>query len=82
MTDVRAGLLEYEQAQPMVRPRRAALVGIQERGQVLGVDLWQVPRQYSARSTYALEHDPAPRRLGFPPPMDSKQLRPLCEPRN
>jgi hypothetical protein len=25
--------------------RRAALAGMEERGQVLGVDLWQVPRQ-------------------------------------
>jgi hypothetical protein len=39
--------------------RRAALAGIEVRGQVLGVDLWQVPRQGSARNMYALEHGPA-----------------------
>jgi hypothetical protein len=39
--------------------RRAALAGMEVRGQVLGVDLWQVPRQGSARNMYALEHGPA-----------------------
>jgi len=37
----------------MDRMRRAALAGMEEREQVLGVDLWQVPRQGSARNTYA-----------------------------
>jgi hypothetical protein len=46
-------------ARPIVSLRRAALAGMEERGQVLGVDLWQVPRQDSARNTYALEHGPA-----------------------
>ena len=36
--------------------RRAALAGMEERGQILGVDLPQVPRQDSARSTPTLEH--------------------------
>jgi hypothetical protein len=31
----------------------------------LGVDLWQVPRQNSVCNTYALEHDPAQRQVGF-----------------
>jgi hypothetical protein len=34
------------------------------RGQVLGLDLWQCPRQDSACNTYALEYDPAQRRVG------------------
>jgi hypothetical protein len=38
-----------EQVQPMARPGPAAFAGIQERGQVLGTDLWQIPRQDSAR---------------------------------
>ena len=47
----------------MVRPRRTALAGIQERRQVLGLDLRQVPRQDSGRSPHALEHGPAKRRV-------------------
>jgi hypothetical protein len=35
-------MFKHEQAEPMVKGGRAALVGIQERGKVLGVDLWQV----------------------------------------
>jgi hypothetical protein len=75
----RAGQFEHEQAQPMVRPRRAALAGIQERGQVLGVDLPQIPRQDSARNTYALEHDTAQRRVDFLPQVDRQRLKP-CVP--
>ncbi len=54
-----ASMTTLEQAEPMVRRRRAALTGIQESGQVLGLDLRQVPRQNSGRSTHALEHGPA-----------------------
>jgi hypothetical protein len=55
----------------MVRPGRVALAGIQERGQALGVDLWQVPRRDSARSTHTLEYDTAQsRRVGFFPQLD------------
>jgi hypothetical protein len=53
------------------------LVGIQERGQVLELDLPQVPRQNSARSTHALEHGPAKRGKDFLPQMDRQQLK-LC----
>jgi hypothetical protein len=45
----------------------AALGGIQERGQVLGVDLPQIPMQDSARNSYALEYDTAQRRVDFLP---------------
>jgi hypothetical protein len=69
----------HEQAQPMVRSGRAALTGIQERGQVLGMDLWQVPRQDSTRNTYALEHGLAQRRLDFLQQVDRQQLK-LCVP--
>jgi hypothetical protein len=55
----RVGPFEHKQAQLMARPRQAALARIQERGQVLEVDLLQIPRQNSARNTYALEHDTA-----------------------
>lgn len=48
----------------MVKPRRAALPSIQERGAALGVDVWQVPRQESACSTHSQEHSPAQRRVG------------------
>jgi len=54
-----ASMTTLEQAEPMVRRRRAALTGIQESGQVLGLDLRQVSRQNSGRSTHALEHGPA-----------------------
>jgi hypothetical protein len=63
----------------MVRPRRAALAGIQEGGQVLGVDLRQVPRQDSACSAHALEHDTAQRQVGFLVQVDGQQLK-LCVP--
>jgi hypothetical protein len=58
----------------MVRPERAALAGIQERRQALGVDLWQVPWQDLARNTHALEHSPTKSQIASPPQMDSKQL--------
>ena len=61
----------------MVRPRRAALAGVQEGGQVLGLDLQKVLGQDSGRITQVLEHDPAQSRLAFHPQMDSKQLNPL-----
>jgi len=61
----RAGPFKHGQAQPMVRPGRTALAGVQEGGQALGVDLWQVLNQNSGRSTHALEHDPAQSRIGF-----------------
>jgi hypothetical protein len=48
----------------MVRPGRAGLAGIQERGQVLRVELWQVPGRGSALSTQALEHDMVPSQIG------------------
>jgi hypothetical protein len=51
--------------EPMVRPGRAALDGIQERGQVLGLDLRQVPRQDSGRSTDALDHGTAQSQISF-----------------
>ncbi|OCL03205.1 hypothetical protein AOQ84DRAFT_368571 [Glonium stellatum] len=69
--------LAHEQAGPMVRPRRAALNGIQERGQVLRVDLLQVPRQDSNRSTYAVEHSLAQRQIGFIPQVNRQQFK-LC----
>jgi hypothetical protein len=46
----------YFQAKPMVKPGGAALTGIQERWQVLELDLPQIPQQDSACNTYALEH--------------------------
>jgi hypothetical protein len=45
--------------------RRVALAGMEEGGQILEVDLPQVPRQDSARSTHALQHDTVQRRVGF-----------------
>jgi len=44
---------EYEQAEPIWHTR----------GQGLGLDLWQVPRQDSACNTYVLEYNPAQRRV-------------------
>jgi hypothetical protein len=70
----RAELFEHKQAQPMARLGRAALAGIQERGQVLGVDLWQVPWQDRSTHAHALEHDPAQRRIGFLPHRDQQEL--------
>jgi hypothetical protein len=51
----------------MVNTGRAALAGIQERGQVLGVDLRQIHSQNSAHST-------AQSRIGFLPQVDGQQL--------
>jgi hypothetical protein len=68
---------EHEDEYPMVRLRRAALAGVQEGGQVLGLDLRQVPRQDSACNTHTLEHGTAQRRLGFLPRVDRQQLK-LC----
>jgi hypothetical protein len=34
---------KHKQAQPIVRPKQAALASIQERRQALEVNLWQVP---------------------------------------
>jgi hypothetical protein len=65
-------------AGPMDRPGRAVLAGIQERGQILGVDLWQVPWQDSALSTHALEHGPGPEPSSLTPQMDRKQLDPFA----
>lgn len=64
----------------MVRPGQVVLAGIQERGQVLGVDLWQVPLaglspQYVRARTWSgleLKSLPADRQ---------QAARPLCEPR-
>ena len=53
----RAGLFQHEQAEPMVRLRRAALADIQRRG--------QVPRQDSSRRTHALDHSIAQSQIGF-----------------
>jgi hypothetical protein len=36
--------------------RRAALSGMEEGGQALGVDLQKVSRQDTSRNTHALEH--------------------------
>jgi hypothetical protein len=63
----------------MVRPRRAALAGMEERGRVLGVDLRQVPRQaqYVHAGTWS---GPEPNRLT---PTDGQEAaRHLHEPRN
>jgi len=62
------------QAKPSVRVRASTAHGQSwmssacwhTRKQVLGVDLWQVPRQDSTRNTYALEHDPAQSRIASP----------------
>jgi hypothetical protein len=43
----------------------------------LGVDLWQVPRQDSARNTYALEYDTAQRRVGSLPGGTPMSFEPL-----
>ena len=57
--------------------RRAAPAGKQERGQVLGLDLRQVPRQDSGRSTHALEHGPVQSRIDFLPQVDRETAQPL-----
>ena len=47
---------------------------MEERGQVLEVDLPQVPRQDSARSTPALEHSKEQTSVGFFLQVDRQQL--------
>lgn len=71
----RAGPFVHEEAEPMVRPGRAALAGIQGK---LGVDLWQVPRQDSACNKYMLRTWSGPESPGY----RQQAARPLCEPRN
>lgn len=47
----------------------------------MGVDLRQIPRQNSAHSTHALDHDTAQSRIGFLPQVDGQQLNlilPAC----
>jgi len=61
--------------------RRAALAGIQERGQVLGMDLQEIPKQDSGRSTHALDHGAAQSQISFLPQVDRQQLKlyvPTC----
>jgi hypothetical protein len=70
-------MFERGRAKPMVRPGLAALAGIQERGQVLGADLPQIPRQDSTRNTYMEEHDSAQRRIGSPADGQAA-AQPLC----
>ena len=62
----------------MARSRRAALTGIQEREQVLGVDLWQVPWQDSARNTYALGTWSGPEAPRLPPVGVQAAAQALC----
>jgi hypothetical protein len=61
----------------MVRPRRAALAGVQG-GQDLALDLQDVPRQDPGHHTHALEHDSAQRRVGFLTQVDMGLLVPTC----
>jgi hypothetical protein len=69
-----AGPFEHEEAEQMATPGRAALAGIQE----TGLDLWQVPRQDSARNTYGLRTWSGPESNSLPPQIDSKQLDPFA----
>lgn len=62
-----SSLTEHEQAQPMAKLGRPTLIGIQERWQVLGINLWQVRRQASTRNTCALKHGLAQEATGLPP---------------
>jgi hypothetical protein len=59
--------------------RRAALGGMEEGGQALGLDLQKVSRQDSSRNTHALEHGPSQKRVSFFPQVDTLQLK-LCVP--
>jgi hypothetical protein len=52
----RARPFGYEDEYPIGGSRRAALTGMEEGGQALEVDLQEVPRQDSGRSTHALDH--------------------------
>ena len=60
--------------------RRAALAGIQERGQVEGMDLQEIPRQDSGRSTHALDHGTAQSQISFLPQVDRQQQLKLYVP--
>jgi hypothetical protein len=51
---------------------------MEERGQILEVDLPQVPKQDSAGSTPALEYSAAQSQIGFLPQVDGKQLNPYA----
>ena len=62
----------------MVNNGRAALTGIQERGQALVVDLPQVPWQDSGCSTHALEHGAAQSRIDFLAAVDGEAAQSLC----
>ena len=56
----------------MERDRRAALAGIQERGQVLELDLRQVPKQNSGRRAHALDHGTGQSRVDVLPQVDGE----------
>lgn len=58
-------MFKHKEECSIKRHWRTALTGIQERGPVLEVDLWQVPRQNSTRHTYALEYDPTQSGIDF-----------------
>ena len=70
---------EREDEYPMGPCRRAALGGMEEGGQALGLDLQKVSRQDSSRNTHALEHGPSQKRVSFLPQVDRQQLK-LCVP--
>ena len=72
-------MFKYEDEYPMGCHRRAALAGVQEGGQVLGLDLRQVPRQDSGRSTHALDHGTAQSQMSFLSQVDRRRLK-LCVP--
>ena len=59
--------------------RRAALASIQERGQVLVLDLQEVPSQDSGGSTHALGHGTAQSQMSSILHVDKQQLK-LCVP--
>lgn len=59
--------------------RRAALGGMEEGGQALGLDLQKVSRQDSSRNTHALEHGPSQKRVSFLSQVDREQLK-FCVP--
>lgn len=58
--------------------RRAALAGVQEREQVVEVDLPPVPGQQSACSTHTFEHRKGQRRVGFLEQVDRWLLVRTC----
>lgn len=59
--------------------KRAALGGMEERGQALGLDLQKVSKQDSERNTHALEHGSSQKRVSFLSQVDREQLK-LCVP--